>query len=241
MNTELLSLAKDLVQAMEKGDVSGADEILDKVAGVRETQLFQEVGRLTRQLHETIVSFSMDAKITAMAEHDFPDARDRLQYVISMTEQAADQTLTAVETLVPIAQDMNAKSGELSLKWSRFLKKDMPFDEFKAMSAEIGQHFQESNQSLAEIEAGLNTILMAQGFQDITGQIIRRVIEMVHELEGSMVNLISLSSRRMKTNELTAVASPELPGPVVPGIDDKNGEVATNQVDVDDLLSSLGF
>jgi chemotaxis protein CheZ len=56
-----------------------------------------------------------------------------------------------------------------------------------------------------------------------------------------MVNLISLSSRRMKTNELTAVASPELPGPVVPGIDDKNGEVATNQVDVDDLLSSLGF
>jgi chemotaxis protein CheZ len=86
--------------------------------------------------------------------------------------------------------------------------------------------------------------LMAQGFQDITGQIIRRVIDLVQDLESSMVNLISISSRKIAAGSAAGIGAsvqPELPGPVVPGVDDKAGDVATSQVDVDDLLSSLGF
>ena len=89
------------------------------------------------------------------------------------------------------------------------------------------------------VQSGLNDILMAQGFQDITGQIIKRVIDLVHDLESSMVELIRISGGKggepKHTHEL------ELPGPMVPGIDDKAGDVAANQDDVDDLLSSLGF
>src|SRR5574343_469375 len=103
MKSDLLSLAKDLVNALEKGDQAVADGLLDELAGLRETQLFKEIGRLTRQLHDTMVSFSVDSAITAMTEHDIPDAKERLQYVIAMTEQAADRTLTAVENLLPIS------------------------------------------------------------------------------------------------------------------------------------------
>lgn len=240
MKIDLLNSARELVAALEKGDAAAADDILDQIAGLRETQLFLEVGRLTRQLHDTMVSFSVDSKIAAMAEHDIPDAKERLRYVISMTEQAADQTLTAVETLLPISQELNEQADRLATKWGRFLDREMPLDEFKAMSAEITQHFQQSRGALAQVQSGLNEILMAQGFQDITGQIIRRVIDLVQELEISMVKLISISSRKITAGD-TVGGEHELPGPVVPGVDDKAGDVATSQVDVDDLLSSLGF
>jgi chemotaxis protein CheZ len=242
MKSDLLSLAKDLVNALEKGDQAVADGLLDELAGLRETQLFKEIGRLTRQLHDTMVSFSVDSAITAMTEHDIPDAKERLQYVIAMTEQAADRTLTAVENLLPISQELNDRVALLSEKWSRFLDREMPLEEFKAMSAEISLHFKESQTGLGQVQAGLSDILMAQGFQDITGQIIRRVIDLVHELEGSLVKLISIAGRKGSSgHDAGHHIHHELPGPVVPGVDDKEGDVATSQVDVDDLLSSLGF
>lgn len=74
-----LELAKNLVSALERQDEPEADAILDQIAGLRETQLFKEVGRLTRQLHDTMLSFSLDSRIAAMTEHDIPDAKERLQ------------------------------------------------------------------------------------------------------------------------------------------------------------------
>ncbi len=234
-----LALAKDLVIALEQGNEAEADKILDDIAGHKENQLFQQVGQLTRQLHDSMTGFSLDSKITAMTENEIPDAKERLQYVITMTEQAANQTLNAVENLLPVSKTLNEQAEELSEKWERFLDREMPFEEFKSMSAEITKHFNESKASLLQVQKGLNDILMAQGFQDITGQIIKRVIDLVQELEVNMIELIKLAGGaeigegKRKT--------PDLPGPVVPGMDDKVGDVASNQDDVDDLLSSLGF
>ena len=234
-----LSLARDLVKALEQGNESIADGLLDEIAGLRESQLFQEVGRLTRQLHDTMAGFSIDSKITAMTKKDIPDAKERLQYVITMTEQAANQTLSAVEGLLPVSKELNEQAELLSGKWERFLDREMPFAEFKDMSAEITKHFHQSKGSLQHVQQGLNEILMAQGFQDITGQIIKRVIELVHDLEISMVGLINISGG--KGIESKGSSEPELPGPVVPGLDDKEHGVVANQDDVDDLLSSMGF
>ena len=238
-NDNRLELAKDLVTALEQGNDATVDEILDKIVGLKEGQLFQEVGRLTRQLHDTMTDFSVDSKITSMAEHDIPDAKERLQYVITMTEQAANQTLNVVEEVIPVSQQLNKQSQQLSEKWGRFLDKEMPFAEFKCMSAEITDYFQQSKGSLQQVQDGLNEILMAQGFQDITGQIIKRVIDLVQDLETSMVELVRISGG--KGIEPQKINEPNLPGPVVPGVDDKKGDIATNQDDVDDLLSSLGF
>jgi len=235
-----LSLARELVKALELGDEAKSDEILDQISSFRESMLFQEVGRLTRQLHDTMNNFSVDSKISELTEKDIPDAKERLHYVIAMTEQAANQTLGVVEDLLPISKDLNTQANELSNKWNRFLAKDMPFEEFKDMSRGIALHFSQTKNSLETVETGLNEILLAQGFQDITGQIIRRVIDLVQELETSMVELVRISGGKNKFSGDEA-GKPELPGPVVPGVDDKMGDVATNQDDVDDLLSSLGF
>ncbi len=234
-----LALAKDLVVALEQGHESTVDSLLDQITGLRDNQLFQEVGRLTRQLHDTMAGFTADSKMAQMTENDIPDAKERLQYVISMTEKAANETLTAVEELMPVSKELNDQAACLSEKWERFLDKEMPFSEFKSMSAEITTHFNVSKGSLQQVQKGLNSILMAQGFQDITGQIIKRVIELVQDLETSMVELIRISGGPGTKSGMAK--EPDLPGPVVPGVDDKNNDVAANQDDVDDLLSSLGF
>ncbi len=239
-NTRLL-LAKDLVTALESNDEIKADEILDQISGMRESMLFQEVGRLTRQLHDTMNSFALDSKMVELTSKDIPDAKERLHYVIAMTEQAANQTMEVIEHLTPISQELSDQANELSNKWDRFLAKDMPFEEFKNMSQEITVHFAQTKERVASVQTGLIDILMAQGFQDITGQIIRRVIDLVQEMEHSMVELVRLSGGKSKTAIVEQSAELDLPGPVVPGVDDKANDVAANQDDVDDLLSSLGF
>ncbi len=241
-----MQLAKDLVTALENNNETKADSLLDEIASLRETQLFQEVGRLTRQLHDTMRSFTLDSKITQFTQNEIPDAKERLNYVITMTEDAANTTLTAVENLMPVSDQLNVQAIELDQKWNRFLDKEMPFNEFKEMSQEITLHFKESRTSLERVQLGLNEILMAQGFQDITGQVIRKVIDLVQNLENSMVEMIKLSgsavdkeARPEKQDEI--VSQESLAGPVVPGVDDKQGGVASSQDEVDDLLSSLGF
>lgn len=237
----LLEIAKDLIVALEQGDEAAVDGLLDKLTELRETQLFNQIGKLTRQLHDTLVSFSVDAKVASMTETEIPDAKERLHYVIEMTEQAADRTLTVVEDLLPISQSLNEQVESLSGKWSRFLDREMPLDEFKAMTGEITTHFQQSKGGLEHVQQGLTDILLAQGFQDITGQIIRRVINLVEELEHNLVKVISISSGYHTDSHYSSSDQQDLPGPVVPGVDDRKGDVAHNQVDVDDLLSSLGF
>ena len=107
------------------------------------------------------------------------------------------------------------------------------------MSHEITDYFGETVHSFELMQKGLNDILMAQGFQDITGQVIRRVIKLVEELESNLVDLIRISGGMTETSKKTV--KPDLPGPVVPGVDDKSDDIANSQDDVDDLLSSLGF
>ncbi len=174
-----------------------------------------------------------------LTSKDLPDAKERLHYVIAMTEQAANQTMEVIEVLGPIAQELSDQAVELSNKWDRFLAKDMPFAEFKNMSQEITLHFSQTKERVARVQTGLTDILMAQGFQDITGQIIRRVIDLVQDMERSMVELVRLSGGKLKA--VSDTQDNQLPGPVVPGVDDKEADVANNQDDVDDLLSSLGF
>jgi chemotaxis protein CheZ len=234
-----LALARELVLALESKDEAKVDQLSDELTGFKESRLFQEVGRLTRQLHDTMGSFSDDTTLTEIAKNDIPDAKERLQYVITMTEQAANQTLNVVEELMPVSHDLNDRANKLSENWQRFLVKKMPFDEFKSMSYEITEHFNHSVESLDKIQTGLNDVLLAQGFQDITGQIIRKVIDLVQNLEDNMVDLVRVSGAKIETKKTKTEL--DLPGPVVPNVDDKNGDVATSQDDVDDLLSSLGF
>jgi len=228
-----------LLSALERGDDNSADRILDEISRVRETLMFQEIGKLTRQLHDTLANFTLDEKIADLTEKEIPDAKERLNYVITMTEQAANTTLNAVESILPFAEKLHQRSSELRVQWQRFRQREMPYEEFKSLTHDLAEYFDVSAGQLETIQQSLTEVLMAQGFQDLTGQIIRRVITLVQDLEHSLVELIRISGRRFKlAGENAQEAKVEALGPAVPGVDK---EAIQNQDDVDSLLSSLGF
>src|SRR5690606_21928067 len=87
--------------------------------------------------------------------------------------------------------------------------------------------------SAVELRRRLSDVMMAQSFQDITGQIIRRVAGLVADLEAviakGQVGVRPGGAPRRSTN---AGEGPALP-------DQREGVVA-RQEDVDELLSELG-
>ncbi len=239
--------AKALVAALEQGEEEEADRILDEIGRVRQSMLFQQIGRLTRQLHDAISGFVVDSKLTQLTHSEIPDARERLNYVIEMTEQAANTTLNVVEAVFPMVTDLSTKTDSLSERWGRFLQREMPYQEFKGLSRDITTFLTDLDQGLTKVQGQLNEVLMAQSYQDLTGQIIRRVIDLVQEVESSLIDLIRFSTHPgsaivsdKSTEPRNADKMPvEAKGPVVPGVD--RSEAVSSQDDVDDLLSSLGF
>jgi len=237
----LLSVSSKLIELIKQGDESGIEKALDEVVSIRESSLFQELGKLTRELHDSIRNFELDDRFNDIAETEIPDAKERLEYVLTMTEQSADKTLTAVEDSQPKITSLTEKIADMDSRWSRFMKKDLSADEFRKLASDIGEFLTYSKTVSDEISTNLNTVLMAQDFQDLTGQIIRRVINLVEDVEGNLVNLIRLQgdSGSQETEKVKETEKGKLEGPQVPGKEAE--DVMTNQDDVDDLLASLGF
>jgi len=209
---------------------------------LRESNLFHELGKMTREIHDSIMNFRMDSRIADLAETDIPDAKDRLEYVITMTENAANAVLTVVEKGSPVAEKLSKQAKELNAQWQKFRRREMNASELKSMGNDVETFFAESDNMMTELLAGFNEVLMAQDFQDLTGQIIRRVINLVDEIESNLVELIKIQGehfvpeeKKDKTNEAM-----KLDGPQVPGKETSN-DVMKGQDDVDDLLASLGF
>ncbi len=245
-NNAILDQARSLVSALEAGNTNAAETLIDDLGRARERTLFQELGKMTRQLHDALNSFAVDSRMVALAESDIPDAKARLNHVIDMTEESANRTLTAVEGTLPIAEQLQDQANTLHEKWGRFCNKGMRVEEFRDMSKEIDGFLAVTKGHADKIHGNLSEVMMAQGFQDLTGQIIRRVITLVQEVEDNLVELIRLSGGARMEGADQATAGEQQQdvmqgvGPQVPGVD-AAAESVSGQDEVDDLLSSLGF
>ncbi|MCW9031412.1 MAG: protein phosphatase CheZ [Gammaproteobacteria bacterium] len=232
-----IARVRDLLACMQKGNEEDAIEIIDELTTIRETELYQDMGKLTRELHDAISNFGMDDSINIMAEQSIPDARERLKYVISKTDEAANKTLEAVEESIPICDNLNNKASELHESWKKFTNRELSADEFRTLSKDIS-HFFDKTAELGTVKDHLTSVLLAQEYQDLTGQIIKKVINLVGEVEDKLVGLIKITGAPQVTKKSGGNAG-TLDGPPVPGIAHK--DTVSGQDEVDDLLSSLGF
>ena len=235
---------RELVQHVESGNTEEADRILDQIAKLRESSLFQELGKLTREFHEALNSFRLDSRLASFAEKEFPDARERLRHVVDMTAKSADRSLTAAEESMPLCEGIESEASDLKTQWERFVNRDMSADEFRQLSGRINEFLDTAGGNAAALRNNLNEVMMAQDFQDLTGQIIERVIGLVDDMEGSLVELIRISGQNLRVQESAEQQQEDLlkgTGPVVPGVDDAAENIVSGQDEVDDLLSSLGF
>lgn len=242
----LRNQADRLKALVDQGDLAGALGIISELNQTRDQTLYQEVGRLTRTLHESIRNFHIDAQNPATQDEmsKIEDASDRLTYVVEMTNKAANKTLDLVEATMPIASNLNAEAQQLKEDWARLQRKEMKPDEFRDLSGRISVFLKRLCDDSERLSQNLSEILLAQDFQDLTGQVIKRVTSLVKEVELNLVNLVRMAGQVDKiTGTVHQIeqkeASIDGEGPQIHH--EKRDDVVSGQDDVDDLLSSLGF
>ncbi|WP_299009480.1 protein phosphatase CheZ [uncultured Shewanella sp.] len=235
-----LEQAKQLVDYLSAGDQASADELIKLIASPLQKELFDEVGRLTRQLHNAIVDFQVDERLIELANTDIPDAKERLNYVIDMTEQAANKTMDAVEGCLPLAATLSRNIASIRPSWDKLMCREIELRDFKTLCHEIQRFIDGSEMDSQQLKSLLNEILLAQDFQDLTGQMIRRVIELVKEVEFNLVSLLTVFCDTPIKNQLdNDKKKMQVEGPIINA--QSRQDVVTDQDEVDDLLSSLGF
>lgn len=241
-----LEEAKQLVAYLEEGDSASANAILEAASMKESIELFAEVGKLTRQLHDALNNFQIDDRIKNLANDDIPDAQSRLTYVIEETEKAANTTMDAVEASMPIAELLSSRIINVMPEWKKLMSRQIELGEFKALCADLDELLEDGAEQSAKLTQLLTEVLMAQGYQDLTGQVIRRVIDLVKEVEDSLVNMLTMFGEPETSEQTKApvetvkkIDGVEAEGPIIDA--DTRDDVVSGQDDVDDLLSSLGF
>ena len=246
---ELKERALALVDRLENSDYPGATEMIRRLNEARDRSIYHEVGKLTRGLHEAIVNFQIDAghgldreKMSKMA-----NAQERLDYVINLTQKSADKTMDMVEQGIPVATELGESARQLRTDWQRLARREMGVDEFRSLYQRIDDFLEKTGNDSANLGTKFSEILLAQDFQDLSGQVIKKVITLVQEVEERLVDLMRMAGQ---VEELTGIfrsadVVEEAVADVVPeGPQIKAGEradVVSGQDEVDDLLSSLGF
>lgn len=251
----LLEHARILLSQLENGESVEAMNTIASLHQARDQYLFQEVGKLTRSLHESIKNFAIDTsragdKVSEEMSR-MQDASDRLNFVIEKTEQAANKTMDVVESIIPVVSEMGDRARALRPEWQRLMRKEITPEEFRCLARDMGQFLELISTESVHIGSSLSEIMLAQDYQDLTGQVIRRVIQLVHEVEDNLVHLVKMAGT---VDQITGIIheQPEQPatdasrqpniGPEGPVIrPEKRNDVVTSQDDVDALLSSLGF
>ena len=219
--------------------------------GAHGDDLVVRIGQLTRMLRESMRELGLDKEVEKAAEA-IPDARARLNYVASMTEQAADRALNAVDRAQPLQSEIETRAESLDQQWQAWFENPMELDQARQLVTDTRGYLAAVPEMTRETSKELLEIMMAQDFQDLTGQVIKKMMEVILEVENQLLQVLLESvpegderdalKRLMedrnaadtrKREEASLVNGPQLTA--------EGDGIVSNQDQVDDLLDELGF
>lgn len=204
------------------------DRLAPQMAAQASPEIFQQLGHITRQLHDTLQQLGVMPKLQ-MAADGLPDARSRLTYIARKTGEAADKVLNSVD-------QAKADHGHISAE-TRRIAEAIVKDPVKAVASGAVMNFvADVEKATSRIDQHLTDIMMAQDFHDLTGQVVAKVVSLATDLEDSLVKLLMQAA---PPEQAKKVEESLLHGPVVNP--EGRTDVVQNQSEVDDLLASLGF
>jgi chemotaxis protein CheZ len=206
----------------------------------REPDLLAQLASLTSNLRNALDRFRLDSRLTALAEKEIPDARERLNHVLTLTDAAAHRTLDLVEQSGPPADRTANEAASLAEPWERFRAGKISVADYLDLIKRIDHFLGAARTDSETVRANLAEVLLAQDYQDLTGQIIRGVMNLVAEVEVVLVDLSQLAGRDESVAVKSATDSNRGHGPAVPGVD-QPAMLVNGQADIDALLSDLGM
>jgi chemotaxis protein CheZ len=198
--------------------------------------MFERLGAIVRMLHDSLRELGYDRSLSNVAIQ-ITDAQDRLEYIATLTEKAANTVLNAIDVGMPAQEALSKQSKELGSRWDAMFEGQLSVEQFKVLAGDSKQFSAIVGAATDAEKARLLEIMMAQDFQDITGQLIKKIIVITSTAERELAQLLrdnvppemkaAMAAAELKSVDLMA-------GPAVPS-------AAINQDGVDDLLESLGF
>lgn len=200
-----------------------------------EPDVYSRIGHLTRGLHETLRQLGYDKSLEEAASV-MPDTRERLNYIANLTEQAAVRVLNATEQAKPIQEKLEASAQRLAQQWQAVFDNKLGIDEFKTLATQTRDFLHGVPEQTRATNAQLMEIIMAQDFQDLTGQVIKKVVTLAQDIEQQLLQLLVTSTPPEKKS---ALSDDLLNGPVVNA--EGRSDIVTSQAQVDELLEGLGF
>ena len=195
---------------------------------------FERLGTITRQLHHAMTELGFDVHLQRIA-HEIPDARDRLSFVGQMTETAAHKVLGLVESAKPECTHLMVHAQGAQRQLERLLT-----DEKAAPTSlrddlhQLAGFVRAATTHADNQERTLTEIMMAQDFQDLSGQVIKKVIDIISRTENQLLQLLKETAPEHVVAAVAAANAATLQGPMTP-------DKALKQDDVDDLLAQMGF
>ncbi|MBW8900868.1 MAG: protein phosphatase CheZ [Massilia sp.] len=201
--------------------------------------MYERLGGIVRLLHDSLRELGYDKALTE-ASSQIVDAQDRLEYVASLTEQAANKVLNTLDDGMP-AQDLLSKQAkDMENRWDDLFSGKLSIEQFKALAGDSKQFAQLVSEATEAEKARLLEIMMAQDFQDITGQLIKKVVVITKTVENELTQLLKDSAPPdVKEKLAQKQAAQEQPQPLMSG--PSVPSAALDQDSVDDLLADLGF
>jgi chemotaxis protein CheZ len=232
-NTELLSWLHAMSRAVAEGDEDALGAALSGLDGLRNSNVINvttQVRRVALDLQYALDRFQIDSKLFDLAQRQVPDARLRLEHVLRLTADAAHRTLDLVERSAPLAEHAAHEAQRLVNLHQRAVDSTSSDVQMSAFLTLIAT-------SMSTVKSNLAEVLITQGYQDLSGQIIRGVVNLIQELEVALSELLRIVGPEAACQS-AAVSSSAGQGPQIPGIE--RPSAVGDQTDVDALLSQMG-
>lgn len=234
---EYIERLRQILSALEADDQPLFEARLNQLMRLREDGLFVNLAKLTRELHQAVRDLNFDERLQQLAGSEIPDACVRLDYVAKLGEDAAHRTLDLVDSSRGLIDSIGGCVTNLADARRHLQNCSGP-----SPLGSVGSDLEEAESALVEAAAGLranfSAISQAQEYQDLSGQVIRRVISLVHNIEGALIKLLRATSEGVRPGTGgPSEGAGALAGPAVPGL----SVDAASQQDADALLAELGF
>ncbi len=199
--------------------------------------MYERLGGIVRMLHDSLRQLGYDRSLSDVASQ-ITDAQGRLEHVASLTEQAANKVLNTVDTSIPEQEALSKTAESMESRWTQLFDGKLSIEEFKVLAGDSKQFASTVMQATEAEKARLLEIMMAQDFQDITGQLIKKIVAITSTAERELAQLLR-DNAPPEVKAAMAAAEESKPvelmgGPSAPG-------AAMGQDDVDSLLADLGF
>ncbi|MDE2118476.1 MAG: protein phosphatase CheZ, partial [Betaproteobacteria bacterium] len=198
-------------------------------------KVIDRIGHMARTLHDTMRELGHDKNLERAAP-SIPDAGNRLNYVATMVEKATERVLNATDAAQPVVEKIEIESQRLAREWQKLFDKKLDVEQFKGLVMQTHAFLADVPRQTKATNAYLMEIMMAQDFNNLTGQAVKKVVAVMQQTEKQLLEL--LVENNPSTANSAAYAG-MLNGPEVNTAGRTDAAISQDQAE--QLLGSLGF